>query len=388
MTLTALFAKISARDPTVFPACEVLRMATIEGAQAIGLGDEIGSLGAGKQADLVLWRKASTPYFVFLGDLAYNGDKLRQTILGGDIKEQTVSQGHVLIVDDDQDLSNILRDFFNVRGYRASVASNGNEALDVCRRDLPQIVILEVALPDIDGYQVCQRLKSNLRTSHIPIIFLSYRDDRADRIAGLKLGADDYITKPFDIEYLYFRVQNAVKRARWENLANPLTSLPSGKLVEEQLAALPASRSWAVLYTGINHLEAFNRVYEYGQEDVLRFMAIILTDGINAYGTPDDFVGHVRQDEFIVITDLLYADAIKNYVVTRFNSEVYTFYRARDRDLGYVQLKDRMGVERREPFMSLVVGIVTAETGHFDDVRGFAGIAAAARRQAGYVVRL
>ncbi|MBN1579374.1 MAG: response regulator [Anaerolineae bacterium] len=299
-----------------------------------------------------------------------------------------MSQGHVLIVDDDLDLSNILRDFFDAQGYRASVASKGSEALEMCRRDLPHIVILEVDLPDIDGYQICQRLKSSLRTSHIPIIFLSYKDDRADRITGLKLGADDYITKPFDIEYLFFRVQNAIKRARWENLANPLTSLPSGKLVEEQLAALPASRDWAVLYTGINHLEAFNRVYEYGQEDVLRFTAIVLTDGINTQGTPDDFIGHIRQDEFIVITDYVHADPIKDYVVTRFDNEVHSFYRARDRELGYVQLKGGAGAERRAPFMSLIVGIVTSKTGQFDDVRGFAGIAAAARRQAGYIARL
>ena len=102
----------------------------------------------------------------------------------------------------------------------------------MCRRSLPNVIVLDIQLPDIDGYQVCRQLRGNLRTSHIPILFLTQRDERSDKIAGLQLGADDYITKPFDIEELKLRIQNAIGRAQWENLTSPTTGLPSGKIIE------------------------------------------------------------------------------------------------------------------------------------------------------------
>ena len=98
-------------------------------------------------------------------------------------------------------------------------------------------------------------------TSHIPILFLTQRDERSDKIAGLELGADDYITKPFDIEELKLRVQNAIKRAQWENLTSPTTGLPSGKLIEEQLRMLMRRKDWAILYVGVNYIAGFNEAY-------------------------------------------------------------------------------------------------------------------------------
>ena len=144
-----------------------------------------------------------------------------------------MSEGRILVVEDDADVANLLRFLFESQGYQVSVAPTGLRALDLCCSELPHAVILDIQLPEMDGYQVCRRLRENLRTSHIPILFLTQRDERSDRIAGLELGADDYITKPFDIDELKLRVQNAIKRARWENLTSPTTGLPSGKLIEE-----------------------------------------------------------------------------------------------------------------------------------------------------------
>ncbi len=139
-----------------------------------------------------------------------------------------MSKGRILVVEDDLDISNMLRIYFDSQGYEVLVAARGGEALDLCRRKLPEAVVLDINLPDIDGYEVCKQLRNNLRTSHIPIIFLTQKDERSDRITGLELGADDYITKPFDIEELKLRVQNALRRVRHESLTNPTTGLPSG----------------------------------------------------------------------------------------------------------------------------------------------------------------
>jgi DNA-binding response OmpR family regulator len=132
-----------------------------------------------------------------------------------------MSKGRLLVVEDDHDISNMLSIYFSGLGYDVDIAPRGEVALDKTRQLMPHLIILDIMLPDIDGYEVCRRLRINTRTSHIPIIFLTQKDERSDKLQGLELGADDYITKPFDIEELRLRVQNAIARAERESLTDP-----------------------------------------------------------------------------------------------------------------------------------------------------------------------
>jgi PleD family two-component response regulator len=188
-----------------------------------------------------------------------------------------MSKGLLLIVEDDSDIATMLEIYFEAQGYDTVSVTRGEEALEICRRALPNLVILDILLPDIDGYEVCRRLRGNLRTSHIPIIFLTQKDERSDQVAGLELGADDYITKPFDLQLLMLRVEGALRRAGWLSLTSPVTGLPSSKLIEEQLRQLIRRDGWAVLYVGVNHLDEFNDVYGFvAGDDVLRFAAMLI----------------------------------------------------------------------------------------------------------------
>src|SRR5688572_12361384 len=107
-----------------------------------------------------------------------------------------MSKGRILVVEDDFDISNMLRIYFTGQGFEVTVAPRGGDALAITRQSLPHLIVLDIMLPDMDGYAVCKELRTTTRTSHIPIIFLTQRDERSDKIAGLELGADDYITKP------------------------------------------------------------------------------------------------------------------------------------------------------------------------------------------------
>jgi PleD family two-component response regulator len=294
-----------------------------------------------------------------------------------------MEQGRILVVEDDPDISNLLRMYFDSYGYKVSIAPKGEEALAICSRDLPNVIVLDIQLPDIDGYEVCRRLRGNLRTSHIPILFLTQRDERRDRIQGLELGADDYITKPFDIDEVKLRVQNAIKRAQWENLTHPTTGLPSSKLIEEQLRLLMRRDDWAILYVGILDIDAFNEAYGFvAGGDVFRFAAMVLNDGVEQKGTANDFVGHIGADDFIVVTDPAHATEIQDHVTQRFENEVGAFYSFRDRERGYVLYKDEAGREREAPLMTLAVGVVTSEMAQFADIREITEIAASERRKA------
>lgn len=294
-----------------------------------------------------------------------------------------MSEGRILVVEDDFDISNMLQLYFKSQGYEVYVAPRGGEALELTRQKMPNVIVLDIMLPDIDGYEVCRRLRTNLRTSHIPIIFLTQKDERSDKIHGLELGADDYITKPFDVEELRLRVRNTIKRATVESLTSPNTGLPSGRLIEDQLRQLMRKDNWGILYIGVQGLDAFNEVYGFvAGEEVLRFTGMLLNGVVEELGTPDDFVGHIGGDDFIVITRSELAPALGQEMEKRFNANVGTHYDFRTRQQGYLAMKDADGHEVRAPLMSLQIGVLTVADGPFTDIREITEAAAEVRRKA------
>lgn len=294
-----------------------------------------------------------------------------------------MSEGRILVVEDDFDISNMLQLYFKSLQYEVHIAPRGKEALEVTRQLLPNVIVLDIMLPDIDGYEVCRQLRTNLRTSHIPILFLTQKDERSDKIHGLELGADDYITKPFDVEELRLRVRNTIKRAEIESLTSPTTGLPSGRLIEQQLRQLLRLADWGILYIGITGLDAFNEVYGFvAGEEVLRFTALVLSETVESLGYAEDFIGHIGGDNFIVITRKALMAQLKAELERRFEDSVGTHYDFMTRMQGYLVVRDGDGEETHVPLMRLQIGTLSADEGPFTDIREVTEAAAEARRRA------
>ena len=143
-----------------------------------------------------------------------------------------MSKKRLLIIEDDVDVSEMLTTYFESQGYEVFHATEGTEGIAMGRAKLPNLILLDVMLPDMDGFDVCRALRTTTLTKYIPITFLTQRDARADKVAGLELGADDYVTKPFDIEELRLRVQGSIKRATRDHLHEPRTGLPGGPMID------------------------------------------------------------------------------------------------------------------------------------------------------------
>ncbi len=293
-----------------------------------------------------------------------------------------MSNGRILVVEDDPDISKMLKIYFSSQGYDVLAEMRGRPAIDTCAQKMPNVVVLDINLPDIDGYTVCRELRGSLRTKHIPIIFLTQKDERSDKIKGLELGADDYITKPFDIEELKLRVQGAIRRATYENLTNPTTSLPSGKLIEEHLKNIKSREDWTLLYIGIKDMDAFKEIQGIvALDDVLRFVATIITEAVEKHGTLDDFIGHAGSNDFLLVTRPDLAPALCQEITQRFAEEVQVFYPFTARQEGKVVYTDGQGNIKESPFMSLSVAALSGSDGPFADIREITEIAADIRRR-------
>ena len=293
-----------------------------------------------------------------------------------------MGKSRLLVVEDDVDIGNMLKIYFSGMEYDVDVAVRGSDALEKTKQHLPHLIVLDIMLPDIDGYEVCRTLRTNLRTSHIPVIFLTQKDERSDKLQGLELGADDYITKPFDIEELKLRVQGAIRRSERESLTDPRSGLPSSRIIEDQLRKIIRTKGWALLDARVNNFEPFKDVYGFvAGDDVLRFTAMLLGEVVDELGTSSDFIGHAGGDNFIIITTEDKAVALRARLKERFETEVLTHYNFMDRQQGFVNAPTADGTTTKVPFMTMSVGIVSPSAHSFADIREITERAAEARRQ-------
>ncbi len=286
----------------------------------------------------------------------------------------------ILIVEDDVDVAEMLDTFFRDLGYEVSTTPYGEEALILCGKRTPEVVILDICLPDMDGHEVCRRLRNNPLTKHIAVIFLTQRTLKADRLLGLELGAVDYITKPFDTEELRLRVQNIMRGIQHKRSMDGVTGLPRGRLIEEQFRLLLRRENWALMYMGISGFGPFKEAYGLkSAEMVLRIAANTLLEAIGELGTLDDFVGHVGEDDFVVITMPTRAQALMDRIKGDFKNAL------KDPAAVIEQEKARaIGKEQQNALrlLDLFVGLLTSQERAFTDIRELAEAAAKARRRA------
>lgn len=293
-----------------------------------------------------------------------------------------MSKTRLLVVEDDFDISNMLRIYFTGQNYEVDIAPRGSVALEKTRQNMPHLIILDIMLPDIDGFEVCRVLRTSTRTSHVPIIFLTQKDERSDKLQGLELGADDYVTKPFDIEELKLRVQRGITRAEQQSLTDPRSGLPAGRMIEDQLRQIIRRQSWALMDIRLNHFEAFKEAYGFvAGDDVLRFTAMLMGEVVDELGTVNDFIGHAGGDNFIIISTEEAGLYIKERLKERFAEEVLTHYNFMDREQGFITGTSQDGKTEQIPLMTLAVGLVSPSQYDFADIREITELAADARRK-------
>lgn len=209
----------------------------------------------------------------------------------------------ILIVEDDEDLMEMLGGYFHVQGYDVLRAHWGQEALDLATEHIPDLMLQDIRLPDMDGFEVIGRLRKKRKTKNIPVIFLTERRERKDRLAGLELGAVDYVTKPFDVQELRLRVQNVVQRIESDTYYNPITSMPDGLLLRNEIESMLKVNNWGMVTAGVRGIENFrNRFGFVAADDVTRSVGLILSKVCDEETNHKPFVGQLGPAEFVIIT--------------------------------------------------------------------------------------
>ena len=245
----------------------------------------------------------------------------------------TDTKSKILIVEDDPDVAEMLTAYFRSQEYDVSTVNWGEDGVRSAQQNPPDLAILDIRLPDIDGYEVAHRLRSDRRTSDIPIIFLTEKRDRSDKLQGLEIGADDYITKPFDIQELRLRVRNALNRVRQGSLTNPVTGLPEGALVDEKLSEVLGKDNTALLFISLHNMDAFREAYGFvASDDVLRAISLMIVNTMREFSRPEDFLGHLDSADFILLVPPANLNALSEKLRSRLDQSIEYFYPIKDRE--------------------------------------------------------
>ncbi len=291
-------------------------------------------------------------------------------------------KSRILVVDDDPLIRHIVAASLAKDQYEIVEAASGEEGLVQAAAARPDLVLLDVMMPGIYGYEVCFQLRANTVTANVPIIMLTALGEIKEKVHGMQVGADDYVTKPFDPRELRSRVEAHLRRSARDIGSSPLTSLPGNPIIEQVLRSRLATKEpLAVLYIDLTNFKAYNDQYGWIEGDeVIKMLGRQILDAVQSFGGKDDFLGHVGGDDFVVITTPPCAEPIAQEVIRQFDAAVPRCFRDEDTKRGYLDVTDRQGRPFRAPITSVAISIVTNEHRELEHPSQVADVAAELKR--------
>ncbi len=274
-------------------------------------------------------------------------------------KEST--RRRILLIDDDPLMRHIVIAALAKDNYDVVEADSGLDGLAKGQAVRPDLILLDVMMPDLDGYEVCHRFRAASATANVPVIMLTALGEINEKVRGMQMGADDYITKPFDPRELRSRVLAHLRRSERDLSASPLTNLPGNPIIEQVIQArLDTREPLAVLYIDLTFFKSYNDTYGWVKGDrVIKMLSTLILQAVVSFGGKDDFVGHVGGDDFVIISTPDHAEPFAQEIIRRFDTEIGDFYSEDDRARGYLEVSDRQGNTFHAPIISIAIAVVT-----------------------------
>ncbi|MFC2061144.1 response regulator [Elusimicrobiota bacterium] len=242
----------------------------------------------------------------------------------------------ILIVDDNVSFVKITAKLLQRHGYEVLEANDGPIGLELAKKEKPDIVLLDVVLPGMGGFDVCRILKESVETKFTPVImFTEVMTKWISKITGLKAGVDGYLTKPVNINELLIRIEKLLEKKKDYVSTHPLTHLPGSATIEREIREkLNRGEKFSVCHLDIDSFKSYNTIYGYIKgDDVIKFLREILLKVKNNFDTALEdsiFVGHTGGDNFIFTSPVEVVEKVCGQVIKEFDEHSKEFYSEED----------------------------------------------------------
>lgn len=290
---------------------------------------------------------------------------------------------NILVVEDEILIARLLKQTLEIEGHQTINLLNGEDAVQFALRETPHLIILDIMLPHMDGYEVIRRLRNHPKSMHIPIIVLSALDSPEDKVRAFERDVDDYIIKPFNTDELLARIRRQLRRVQ-QSFLSPLTGLPGGLQVVRAINYKLGTRDpWSILYLDLDNFKAFNDVYGFlAGNNMILLVGQISQGVVHKYGNADDFVGHIGGDDFVIVTTPDRSNALCSRILSSYKEKSLSLYRQEDLQRGSISGMDRKGRPYQFPLVSLSIGVVSNQTCRLHSIQEVGYLAAEAKRHA------
>ncbi len=267
----------------------------------------------------------------------------------------------VLIIDDDESLCGILDDFLSDHGYRVILAHRGLTGFKKAKEEQPHLIVLDLDMPDMNGYEVCKKIRKVSYLQNTPIVMLTARSGEKAEVQGFEAGVDDYISKPFKAKGLLVRIETAIGRSTKQLDANALTHLPGNQAIFKEIEdRITAGDKFSVFYMDLNNFKAFNDRYGFIRGDeAIKLTSNVLVECFEKEGLEKSFLGHVGGDDFVGIVGGFKVDHLCEDIIGKFDAAIFELYDEADRKKGFISTTDRKGNKADVPIMGLAIAVVT-----------------------------
>jgi len=295
-----------------------------------------------------------------------------------------VSDKKVLIIDDSKFVVQYISNILTAADYQVVTADNSKDGIRMVKEERPDLILLDVILPDTNGFEVFRILRDDENNYLTPVIMLTSQDNLEDKLTALELGADDYITKPFNSREMLSRIRNTLKRIDRNRYANPLTGLRGNLNIQSEINyRIVNKKLFAVIYADLDNFKPFNDVYGFGRgDDAIKLVADIIVAQIKKYGTTEDFIGHIGGDDFVIITEPDKTDIICQNIIEMFDNKIQTLYNQVDLEKGYILGCNRQGEQIKYSVMTISLAVITNQYRSFYSHIEVAEIAAELKHKA------
>lgn len=272
-------------------------------------------------------------------------------------------QHRILLIEDSSMIRQMVTMALHERGYDVKAAPDGVSGLHMLAEYTPDAILLDLNLPDIDGFEVCKRIKADAHCRNVPVLIMTSLGEPGFEIMAIEAGADDFVTKPVDPMVLDARIQMVVRRMRRERFANALTGLPANALTEERIAfQLVRKQPFGIAFLDLDGFRAFNLRYGFARGDLLlRHVAGLILESLQFEQCEDPFVGHMGADDFVVICNVDSIEKVAHDIASAFDTSIMDYYEDEDRERGFFVLRDRTGEQAEHGPLTVSIAVIKLE---------------------------
>lgn len=289
--------------------------------------------------------------------------------------------GKILFADDDAAMRLMVTDMLTAAGHSVRTVDDGTAALKEIRLELPDLVLLDYRMGNVDGLEVCRKIKEDARTQHLPVLILTAESHVEDRIRGFAAGANDYLPKPFDHRELLARVQALLRLSEQGRELNPTTGLPGGIAIDREFERRRRrNESFTLCYLDLDFFKAFNDRFGFPVANgVIEALGNILQEAVA--GT-DSFAAHIGGDDFILMCDRASARHLVERTQKRFREVLGRLIPAETLSRGSYVGRQRSGEEVEVPLTRIAAAMLHLEGKKMPPLAELGEVAADAKNKA------